>query len=150
MCSRTFLILAVHALLHPHSPLAFIIPHPILTASWIGILITALNLIPAGQLDGGHLIYSISPRAHALCTKIVVATLFLLGIFSWAGWLLWGVVLLLPAMRHPRIPPSAPLTRAHLALIPICAAIFALCFTWKPFNGYSLIDGLHILHAHYG
>jgi hypothetical protein len=149
----TILITAMHALIHPHSNLAYIIPHPVLSASWIGILITALNLIPAGQLDGGHLVYSVSPKVHTICTRLVVAILLFLGVFSWFGWLIWGVILLMPAMRHPRIPDSTKLTRAQFALIPVCAAIFVLSFMYKPFNGFSLIDGIRLMrlfHAHYG
>ena len=145
----TLLIFALQSLLHPQTPLALIVPHPILTASWIGILITALNLIPAGQLDGGHIVYAISPNAHRICSRVVVAALFLLGVFCWGGWLLWGIVLLLPAMHHPRIPDSLPLTRAQFALVPICAVIFILCLTYQPFHGYSIVDGLNKLFAHY-
>jgi Zn-dependent protease len=144
----TILIVALHALVHPDSQLALIIPHPILTASWIGILITALNLIPAGQLDGGHIVYSISPEAHRICTRIVIGILFVCGIFFWAGWIVWGIVLLLPAMRHPRIPGSVPLTPAKFLLLPICAAIFALSLTYQPFHGYSLLDGVKLFSHH--
>jgi membrane-associated protease RseP (regulator of RpoE activity) len=144
----TLTIFLMQSLLHPQTPLSLIVPHPILTASWIGILITALNLIPAGQLDGGHIVYAISPAAHRICSRIVVAALFVLGIFCWGGWLIWAIVLLLPAMRHPRIPDSQPLTRAQFTLLPICAVIFILCLSYQPFPGYSLFHGLSRLFNH--
>ena len=60
-------------------PLHLIVPHPILIASWIGLLITALNLIPAGQLDGGHILYAISPAAHKVSSRASTVLLFALG-----------------------------------------------------------------------
>ena len=77
--------------------------HPVLIASWIGLLITSLNLVPAGQLDGGHILYSVSPRLHRALTWMVLATLLVLGVFYWVGWLLWASLLLLPGMRHPKV-----------------------------------------------
>ncbi len=141
----SLLIFTLHALVHPHSNLRLIVPHPVLTASWIGVLITALNLIPAGQLDGGHIVYALSPRAHRISSRLVSASLFVCGFFFWAGWLLWALVLLLPAMRHPRVPDSRPLTRSQMALFPACLAIFLLCVTYHPFHGYSVFDVLRKL-----
>ncbi len=121
------------------------VPHPILVASWMGLLITALNLIPAGQLDGGHIAYAISPGFHRWSSRLVVATLFALGIFQWAGWLLWGVVLTTPAMRHPRVADRSPLNPVAKMLIPVSLVILLLCGTIQPFAGYSLLDILHQL-----
>ncbi len=125
-------------------------PHPILIASWMGLLITALNLIPAGQLDGGHLAYAISPTFHRWSTRLVVAVLFVLGITQWAGWLLWGAILMTPAMRHPRVSDRSPLSPVAKLLIPASLAILLLCGTYQPFAGYSLLDILHAIpgHAH--
>ena len=123
-------------------------PHPILIASWMGLLITALNLIPAGQLDGGHIAYAISPLFHRWSSRLVVAALFALGTFQWAGWLLWGAVLLTPAMRHPRVSDRSPLSPVAKLLIPASLAIFLLCGTFQPFAGYSLLDILHELPGH--
>jgi membrane-associated protease RseP (regulator of RpoE activity) len=121
-------------------PLALIVPHPVLIASWIGLLITALNLIPAGQLDGGHIVYAVSPRLHRWSTRIVIAVLLILGFTSWAGWLLWGLILMTPGMRHPRIHDPLPLTRSQLALVPISLVLLLICGTFRPFKGYSLWD----------
>jgi membrane-associated protease RseP (regulator of RpoE activity) len=138
------IITALHALLgNLHGPahsIFLLIPHPILTASWMGILITALNLIPAGQLDGGHILYAVSPTAHRICHRIVVVGLLLLGIFYWSGWILWSIILMMPGMRHPQVPETGDTKPWHFALIPICLLIFIVAGTFQPFEGFSLID----------
>ncbi len=120
-------------------------PHPILIASWIGLLITALNLIPAGQLDGGHIAYAISPAFHRWSSRLMIAALFALGVCQWAGWLLWGAVLMTPTMRHPRVSDRSPLSPVAKLLIPASLAIFLLCGTLQPFAGYSVLDILREL-----
>lgn len=129
-------------------PLALIVPHPMLFASWIGILITALNLIPAGQLDGGHILYALSPAAHRVATKLVIGLLMVFGIVFWGGWLLWGLLLLLPGMRHPKVPRDEVVTTGQYALIPVCVVMLALSVTLRPFQGFSLADlFLKVLHG---
>ncbi len=132
-----------HSLLHlfhaATPPLALIVPHPVLIASWMGLLITALNLLPAGQLDGGHILYALSPGIHRWTTRAVTLTLLVFGLFYWAGWMLWGVILLLPGMRHPRVSPEPPLPRTIMALAPVCLVILILCGTFQPFRGFDLI-----------
>ena len=144
------IITGLHRLLTPGLSIYNIVPHPILVASWMGILITALNLIPAGQLDGGHILYALSPRAHNISSKLVVAGLFALGIFFWVGWMLWGAILLMPSMRHPQVPDDAPVKAWHYALIPICFAILILAGTYQPFEGFSLYDVARKLPHRYG
>ena len=119
-----------------------LVPHPLLIAGWIGLFITALNLIPGGQLDGGHILYAISPRAHRFITRLLPFLLFLAGAVYWVGWILWGVFLLIPAMRHPRVPIHPRLSRGRLLLGVIGIAIFLLTFTPTPFYDNSLIDFL--------
>ena len=115
-------------------------PHPVLVAGWIGLFITSLNLIPGGRLDGGHLLYAISPRAHTLFTKLLPFILFLAGVFFWVGWILWGAILLIPAMRHPRVPVETNLSGGRLALGCIGLVIFLMTFTPTPFEGNSLMQ----------
>jgi membrane-associated protease RseP (regulator of RpoE activity) len=134
---------------NPAHSIFLLVPHPILTASWMGLLITALNLIPAGQLDGGHILYAVSPRAHKISSKLVVAALFVLGIFYWSGWVLWGIILLMPGMRHPVVPDDEPVKKWHWALVPVCLAIFLLAGTYEPFKGYSLYHILQVLPHRY-
>ena len=134
------LVSLFHTLHDPSRPIALLIPHPILVASWMGLLITALNLIPAGQLDGGHILYAVSPQAHKLCHRFVVIALSVMGVFFWVGWILWAAILLTPGMRHPLIPGDEPLKRWHYALVPLCLVILLLAATYQPFEGFSLLD----------
>jgi membrane-associated protease RseP (regulator of RpoE activity) len=117
-------------------------PHPVLLAGWIGLFITSLNLLPAGQLDGGHILYAIAPRVHKAFTLLLPLVLFLAGLRYWVGWILWGLLLLLPAMRHPRVPPGSQLSRSRIVLAIAGTLIFLLTFTPTPFHDASL---LHLL-----
>ena len=115
-------------------------PHPVMVAGWIGLFITSLNLIPGGQLDGGHILYAISPRTHRMVTNALPFVLFAAGIFLWAGWILWGIFLLIPALRHPHVAPEMRLTRGRIALGLIGVAILLLTFTPMPFYDNSLLQ----------
>lgn len=117
-------------------------PHPILVAAWIGLFITSVNLIPAGQLDGGHILYALSPRAHRWITSAVIFLLFFAGTMLWVGWLVWGCFLL-PSLRHPSVPhvPAQLGRRAWLAVAAL--ALLLLTLTPEPFAGGSLMNLLH-------
>ena len=121
-----------------------IIPHPVLVAGWIGLFITSLNLIPGGQLDGGHILYAVSPRAHKGFTNLLPFALFLMGTLYWVGWLLWGVFLMIPAMRHPKVPVAPELSRRRIALAVIGLVLFLVTFTPTPFHDNSLMHFFHI------
>ena len=121
-----------------------ITPHPVLVAGWIGLFITSLNLIPGGQLDGGHLLYALSPRTHKLFTNALPFALFVAGAVFWVGWILWGIVLMIPAMRHPSVSLQAPLSRGRLFIALLGIAIFLLTFTPTPFYDNSLMHLIHI------
>jgi membrane-associated protease RseP (regulator of RpoE activity) len=117
-----------------------ILPHPVLLASWIGLFITSLNLIPAGQLDGGHILFAISPRWHRIMSHAVPVLLLGMGLTLWAGWLLWGAILLLPVMRHPLLPYFPQLPRGHRWLGWLALAMLALTFISAPFADTGLIN----------
>jgi membrane-associated protease RseP (regulator of RpoE activity) len=138
----------LHALLEHWDPSipAFgrIASHPVLVAGWIGLFITSLNLIPGGQLDGGHILYAISPRLHRAFTVCLPFVLFIAGVLYWVGWILWGLFLLIPAMRHPKIPLESGLSRGRLVLGVIGIAVFLLTFTPTPFADSSLLHFLHV------
>jgi membrane-associated protease RseP (regulator of RpoE activity) len=121
-----------------------IAPHPILVAGWIGLFITSLNLIPGGQLDGGHVLYAISPRVHRVFTNFLPFVLFLAGTVYWVGWILWGLFLMIPAMRHPNVPTNPGLKPGRIALGVVALVIFLLTFTVTPFYDSSLMHFLHI------
>jgi hypothetical protein len=116
----------------PHVAAADIYLHPVARAAWIGILATALNLLPIGQLDGGHILYSIAGERHKLLSRAFAVLLVPIGIIFWQGWLVWAVLLLLFGMRHPAIydPSEIGETRRKLAWLSL--AIFLLCFTLAP------------------
>ena len=127
---------------------AHVLWHPVFVASWIAVLITSLNLVPAGQLDGGHILYAVSPRIHRIVTYIVMGVLVVLGITSWLGWLLWTGLLLLPGMRHPKIQdPEAP-RYPLMAVAPICLVMFLLCATPRPFTSPGLLHIITHFHWH--
>ena len=138
----------IHALLvhwDPQTPsFEHIAPHPVLVAGWIGLFITSLNLIPGGQLDGGHVLYSISPKLHRIFTNVLPFLLFLAGTLFWVGWLLWGLFLLIPAMRHPKVPLEPQLDRGRVLLAVIALSILVLTFTPMPFYQNSLMNFFHL------
>ncbi len=121
-------------------PMENLLPHPILIASWVGLFVTSLNLIPAGQLDGGHILYAISPRWHRRLTFAVPIVLLLMGLWLWTGWVLWGVILLIPAMRHPHVPYFPMLPQKHRWLCAVALILLLLTFLPAPFVGASIID----------
>jgi membrane-associated protease RseP (regulator of RpoE activity) len=122
------------AALHPGVSAGTLLIHPIGRAAWVGLFATSLNLLPAAQLDGGHILRSLSPRLHRVMSVLVPISLVFLGLFHfWQGWYIWGVLLFV--IRFLRIAPiydPTPLdsTRRWAAL---CALIvFLLSFMPAP------------------
>jgi hypothetical protein len=81
---------------------------------------------------------------HKLFTNFLPIVLFLMGTVYWIGWLLWGLFLMVPAMRHPRVEVVPPLSRSRLALAVIGLLIFLVTFTPTPFYDSSLVHFLHV------
>jgi membrane-associated protease RseP (regulator of RpoE activity) len=117
-----------------------LLPHPVLIASWVGLFVTSLNLIPAGQLDGGHILYAISPWWHRRMTWAVPVVLLAMGATLWTGWVLWGLILMLPAMRHPHVPFFPLMPYNHRWLLVVALALLLLTLVPAPFTGTSVID----------
>jgi membrane-associated protease RseP (regulator of RpoE activity) len=122
---------------HPGTEPNSLLLHPVALAAWIGLLATALNLLPVWQLDGGHILYSLTPERHQRLSLAAAVGLVFLGIYYWHSWAIWGIVLLVLSFRFPHPPPfdrweSLDASRKLLA----CAAaiIFLLCFTLWPTN----------------
>jgi len=108
--------------------------HPVGIAAWFGFLATALNLLPVGQLDGGHIAYALFGRFHKKISQGFLFFLIPLGIFYWQGWLLWAAVLMILGIRHPvTLDDSVPLSRRHAWLGWFALLMFVLCFTPMPF-----------------
>lgn len=109
--------------------------HPIAFAGWIGFFVTALNLIPVGQLDGGHIAYAIMGEKHIHISKVLVPILIVLGFFLWEGWIIWGVLLLILGLRHPPVLYwETPLDKNRRAIGWITAIIFIITFIPTPFK----------------
>ena len=121
----------------PGVPLQDIYLHPVARAAWAGLLATALNLLPIGQLDGGHILYSFFPRRHGMVSKAMCILLIPLGKL-WIGWLLWAVVLLWLGRRHPVIHDPTEMTEGRRKLGWIALVIFLLCFAFEPIGAGGL------------
>lgn len=113
--------------------------HPTAVAAWVGMFATALNLIPGGQLDGGHIVFGIGPRAHRPVSLIAIIALLPLAWFYWAGWLLWAVVLRL-TWRHPDVPNWPGLDNKRKLLAVFGLVMLLLTFTYAPLPGNGLWD----------
>jgi hypothetical protein len=106
--------------------------HPMAMAGWAGLLVTSLNLIPAGQLDGGHIAYTLLGHKARYLNWGIVALLLVMGIW-WLGWLLWAVIIFI--FSRVRVPPMDDLTppkRWEIALAIAFLVIFVLTFTPIP------------------
>ncbi len=90
--------------------------HPMAMAAWAGLLATSMNLLPMGQLDGGHILYAaLGERYHRLIASVAIAGLVLLG-FLYRAWWAWAVVMFLFGRRHPLVYDQTPLRGWRLAL----------------------------------
>ena len=109
--------------------------HPIGFAGWIGLLVTSFNLLPVGQLDGGHVAYAILGEKHYKLSTITIIVIFFLGLYSWKGWFVWGVLLLIMGIRHPRpLDQWTPLDRKRKVIGWMTFILFILTFTPIPFG----------------
>jgi membrane-associated protease RseP (regulator of RpoE activity) len=118
--------------------------HPMVFAAWFGMLATALNLFPIGQLDGGHISYAVLGRASTVVTLGTFVCLIALTLFS-LSWLVWtvlaGVSILALGPRHPRtVDEDVPLDAARLKLAVFAVVMFVLCFTPAPVEVLDIIE----------
>jgi membrane-associated protease RseP (regulator of RpoE activity) len=113
---------------------ASLVLHPVAFAAWIGFFVTAINLLPVGQLDGGHVLYALAGHRQEGISRAAVLVLAPLG-FLWWGWFLWGGVLLLLGLRHPPVlAEGSPLGMRERALGVIAAALLVLTLAPAPFT----------------
>jgi membrane-associated protease RseP (regulator of RpoE activity) len=118
----------------PGVPSGDIYLHPIARAGWVGLLATALNLLPIGQLDGGHILYALLGRYHRLLTRLFILALIPLGLFYSPSWLVWAVVLFVLARRHPRIYDETPVGPGRMKLGLVAFAILIVSFSASPIH----------------
>ena len=106
--------------------------HPVALAAWLGLFATSLNLLPLGQLDGGHILYAATGRLQRRLALPFWLALALLGSY-WPGWLLWCVIVLVIGLRHPPVYDEAsPLDPKRRALAWVALVLFVLSFMPVP------------------
>jgi membrane-associated protease RseP (regulator of RpoE activity) len=121
--------------------------HPMAIAAWVGMFATALNLLPGGQLDGGHIVFSIAPRAHKLVSRLSILALIPMALYLWAGWLIWAILLRISGMRHPIVAewPEVRGGRRWLALFAF--AMLVLTLAPAPFAHSSILEIIRDLRS---
>ncbi len=106
--------------------------HPVAFAGWAGLLVTALNLLPAGQLDGGHIVYALLGERARQLTWVIILALAGLGLF-WNGWLLWAALVFFLGRRHAVLLDDVTALDGPRKIIAIAVVIlFLLIFTPMP------------------
>jgi len=108
--------------------------HPVALAGWFGCLATALNLLPISQLDGGHISYAIFGKHYSKVSLGVFVVIILMGfVTGFPGWFLWGLLILLLGLRHPRtLNDEVPLDAKRKLMGLLAFIVFILTFTPKP------------------
>lgn len=111
-----------------------VVLHPIAAAGWFGLFVTSLNLIPAGQLDGGHVLYAAFGSRNRLIPAALFVVLLWLGWARWLGWFLWAAIIaVMGALGHPRtLADYEPLDRRRLMGAYASLALFVLTFVPEP------------------
>ena len=120
--------------LHPGVSPSTLLLHPVGRAAWVGLFATSLNLLPVAQLDGGHILRSLSARLHRYMSILLPLILVSLGLFGfWQGWYVWGALLL--GMRFLRVAPiydPTPLDSSRRWGAFFALLVFLLCFMPAP------------------
>ena len=144
-------------------PMSEIYHFPFLCVGWFGLFVTAMNLIPIGQFDGGHLVYTMFGDKHRVLARWSFRILLLLGLpsvldsvirligsyfnqevmesvvpfaeYSWGGWFLWAIIsYYMVKLYHPPVPDEAPLDEKRMLVGWFSLLIFVLCFSFAPFT----------------
>lgn len=114
--------------------------HPIGYAGWVGLFITALNLLPIGQLDGGHILYGVFGEKSRSVSRVLIPVLVLLAIFYNVGWLVLVGLLLFFGIGHPHpLDAQTPLDGKRRVFAAVMLLIFVVSFVPAPFAGTSLV-----------
>jgi len=128
------LLRLIAAWFHPGVAPGSLLLHPVGRAAWVGLFATSLNLLPAAQLDGGHILRSVSAHLHRYSSILLPVALIALGMLRfWEGWYIWGALLL--GMRFLRVAPiydPAPLDPPRRWGAFIALLVFLLCFMPAP------------------
>jgi len=144
-------------------PMSEIYHYPLLCVGWFGLFVTAMNLIPIGQFDGGHISYTMFGEKHKTVSRVAFIVLIVLGLpsildsilsggltmiykepfgqvlpfaeYSWSGWFLWAIIsYFVIKLYHPPVPDETPLDDGRKQIGWLSFAIFILCFSFVPFT----------------
>jgi membrane-associated protease RseP (regulator of RpoE activity) len=126
--------------LHQGVPLHLLLLHPIALAAWVGMLATALNLLPGGQLDGGHIVYALSPRGHRIISLAGTVGLLVAAYYLWAGWLIWAIAFLLTRKHPPVMRPEPELPKSRRLFAWLGLLLLVLTIMPVPFDSGSFRD----------
>jgi hypothetical protein len=113
-------------------PFSNLLLHPMAFAAWGGMFATSLNLLPGGQLDGGHIVFSIAPRAHRFVSRVVILILIPMAVYMWAGWLVWAVLLEISSFRHPQVGEWPKVSGKRLGLAAFALVMLVVTLIPKP------------------
>jgi len=113
-----------------------VVPHPVAFAGWLGLLITCLNLLPAGQLDGGHVLYAVFRSRTRIVPVLLVAFMVWLGWSGWPGWIVWALILtLMLGLGHPAtLDDWEPLGHGRTLGALASLLLFLVTFVPEPFK----------------
>ncbi|MEO0092242.1 MAG: site-2 protease family protein [candidate division WOR-3 bacterium] len=119
---------------HRNIPEGFdLVLSPMAFAGWLGLFVTALNLIPAGQLDGGHIAYALLGKHRKIVTVLLIPLMAGLGVL-WPGWFFWIFLILIIGLRHPQTQDDiTPLRTSDKVLVIFALLIMVCSFTPNPF-----------------
>jgi membrane-associated protease RseP (regulator of RpoE activity) len=128
-------------------PMTEIYHYPFICAGWFGLLITSMNMIPVGQLDGGHIAYTMFGEENSYKVSVIAfLILFVLGLagivdgtlelglsIGWGGWLFWSLILyFVIKLKHPPVPDPVPLSKGRMLLGYLSLFIFVISFSPAP------------------
>jgi membrane-associated protease RseP (regulator of RpoE activity) len=119
-------------------PLDRVLLHPTAIAAWVGMFATALNLLPGGQLDGGHIVFSIAPRAHRWISWATTIALLFMAYYLCYVWLVWAILLRLSSLRHPQVAEWPRVEGSRAVLAGFAVVMLALTLAPAPFLHFSV------------
>jgi membrane-associated protease RseP (regulator of RpoE activity) len=107
--------------------------HPVAWAGWAGLFVTAINLIPAGQLDGGHILYVLFGRKNAQRVFPFILGLLVVMGFFWSGWWLWAALIFFLGRRYAEpLDQITPIDQKRKVLAVLALILFFLIITPVP------------------
>jgi membrane-associated protease RseP (regulator of RpoE activity) len=127
-------------------PLNRMLLHPTAIAAWVGMFATALNLLPGGQLDGGHIVFSIAPRAHRWISWATTIALLAMAYYLCYVWAVWAILLRLSSLRHPQVAEWPKVSGNRAILAGFAILMLVLTFAPAPFLHFSLQDVWKEIH----